>query len=81
MVVETELIKYLITGALGIIVWFLKRTVDENATKVDNLKSEIDRIKMDYLLKIDFREFKTELRDMFEEIRKDIHAIRGQHKE
>jgi hypothetical protein len=42
---------------------------------VEDVKLNIQKIKQDYLHKEDFKEFKTELRGMFEEIKQDIRAL------
>lgn len=53
---------------MGLAVWFLKTTITK-------LQSDVDMIKKDYLHKDDFKDFKVELRAMFEELRKDIRAM------
>jgi len=65
---EAELAKWAVMTVIGIAVWFLKTTI----TKLQN---DVDMIKRDYLHKEDFREFKIELRSMFEELRKDIRSM------
>ena len=74
--------QWLALGAVSIVMWFLKRTLDkaeerikaaeERATLTDK---EVQLIKLDYLHKNEFKDFKAELRGMFEEIRTDIRSL------
>lgn len=72
---EAEIIKWIVLGLMSIGVWFMKRTLDKTEKDVEEIKSAIQRIKQDYLHKEDFKDFKTELRGMFEEIKSDIRAL------
>lgn len=72
---EIELIKWAVFAVFGGFTWFLKRTLDMAETRIKTLETELALVKNDYLHKNDFREFKTELRSMFEEIRTDIREL------
>ena len=72
---EAEVIKWIVTVGLGGLVWFLKRTIDNNDVEVKTLKLEVQSIKEQYLHKTDFKDFKNELRGMFEELRMDIRSM------
>ena len=72
---EIEFIKWAILALFGGLVWFLKRTVDTADSRIKALETDLQLVKNEYLHKNDFREFKTELRSMFEEIRKDLRQI------
>lgn len=74
--IDPEVGKWLVMAGLSGFVWFMKRTLNSVEESLQKLKSETDYIKDKYLHKDDFREFKTELRGMFEEIRKDIKELR-----
>lgn len=54
----------------------MKRTIDAQETKLSHLEDVVDTIKQEYLHKNDFRDFKAELRGMFEEIQRDIRSLR-----
>lgn len=73
---EYQIVEYIVLGALSLVVWFMKRTLDQLETKQTKQDSETQRIKEEYLHKSDFREFKSELRSMFEEIRTDIRDLK-----
>lgn len=73
---DPEILKWLFMAGLSGLVWFMKRTLTATEESIEKLKADIVLIKDKYLHKDDFREFKTELRGMFEEIRKDIKEIR-----
>jgi hypothetical protein len=72
---EAEVIRWIVLGLMSIGVWFMKRTIDKVEHDVEEVKLNIQKIKQDYLHKEDFKEFKTELRGMFEEIKQDIRAL------
>lgn len=57
----------------------MKRTIDENEKRISALEKTASDIKQEYLHKDDFKEFKGELRGMFEEIRSDIRSLRDKH--
>lgn len=64
-------------GALVIVAFFLKRTLDSNDDKVKQLEKDIAEIRRDYLHRDDFKEFKLELRSMFDEIKADIRELKN----
>jgi two-component SAPR family response regulator len=72
---EAEIIKWIVVGLMSIGVWFMKRTIDKVEDDVTEVKRAIQQIKQDYLHKEDFKDFKVELRSMFEEIKSDIRAL------
>lgn len=74
---ELEFVKWAMLALMGLTVWFMKRTLDKNEERITVLEQNISIIKSEYLHKDDFKEFKVELRSMFEEIKKDIRAIKG----
>lgn len=70
-----------VVGALAI--YLLKRSIDQMDKELVDHKSthttlhqEIQYIRSEYLHKNDFREFKSELRAMFEDLRQDIKTLR-----
>ena len=72
---DAEVIKWIVLSLMSIGVWFMKRTLDKTEKDVEDIKETIQKIKQDYLHKEDFKDFKTELRSMFEEIKSDIRAL------
>lgn len=68
-----EVLKWIVITIMGIAVWFFKSTLTD-------LKADVEMIKRDYLHKEDFRDFKTELRAMFDDLRKDIRAMSSHEK-
>lgn len=74
---ELEFVKWAVFGLMGLGIWFMKRTLDKNEERLSATEKEIALIKSDYLHKNDFKEFKIELRGMFEEIKNDIRTIKG----
>lgn len=74
---ELEFVKWAMLALMGLAVWFMKRTLDKNEERLSTAEKEIALIKSDYLHKNDFKDFKSELRGMFEEIKQDIRAIKG----
>lgn len=71
-----EIIVVLLGGAASLLAWFFKRTLDGMRVDIKDLQLSDQSIRDIYLQKNDFREFKTELRAMFEELRHDIKDIK-----
>lgn len=67
--------QWLALGAVSIVMWFLKRTLDRAEDRIKAAEENIQSIKIEYLHKNEFKDFKTELRGMFEEIRQDIRSL------
>ena len=72
---EIEILKWVVFAVFGGFTWFLKRTLDSAEARIKSLEMDLALVKNDYLHKNDFREFKIELRAMFEEIRTDIREL------
>lgn len=72
---EAEVIKWIILAALGGVSWFMKRTLDLKDQEIKDLQRNVQDIKEKYLHKDDFKDFKTELRGWFEEIKTDIRNL------
>jgi hypothetical protein len=73
---EIELTKWIIVSALGLVVWFMKRTIDSQEERIRTLEKNHQNFREDYLHKNDFKDFKIELRSMFEEIKTDIRELK-----
>jgi len=67
--------QWLALGAVSIVIWFMKRTIDRAEDRIKQTEDDIQTIKLDYLHKNEFKEFKVEIRSMFEEIKNDIRAL------
>lgn len=75
---EMEFVRWLITAVGGLAVWFMKNTLTNTQEELRQLQNGLNDIKRDYLHKDDFKEFKTELRGMFDEIKTDIRELKHQ---
>jgi len=75
--VTLEVIKWIVMGGVGIIMWFMRNTVTTAQTEIKDLKQDVDFIKREYLSKNDFKDFKIELREMFNEIKTDIRELKS----
>lgn len=73
---ELQVLNWVLTAAFGIIMYLGKRTIDSNERRVESLEKDIQDIKQNYLHKNDFKEFKTELRGMFDELKQDIRDLK-----
>jgi hypothetical protein len=80
---NAELINYLALTVFGVLGYLMKRSITEQDLKIVELKQELHNTQSDlqdtkrnYLHKDDFKEFKQELRGMFEEIKSDIRSLR-----
>jgi hypothetical protein len=81
--IETTIILWFFPFVAGLAVYLLKRNIDEIDRTLINqeatlllLRNEIQTIRNDYLHKNDFKEFKIELRVMFDELKSDIKGLR-----
>jgi len=75
---ESQILQWFVFGLMGVAVWFMKNNIMESKDRLTKLESELSSVKQNYLPRDDFKEFKVELRGMFEEIRKDIRSIKPQ---
>lgn len=80
---EFELFKWIVVTLLGVAGYFLKRNIDqldkdllEHKQKYVVLQKDVQTIREEYLHKNDFKEFKIELREMFNELKNDIRNSR-----
>lgn len=73
---ELEVIKWVAMSVMGLAMWFLKRTIDSYDEKIKVIEQQITTIQRDYLHRDDFKEFKLELRAMFDEIKADIRELK-----
>ncbi len=81
---EAQYLQFIITGLLGLAAFFLKKTLDDTQAQIKELKVqhlatqlELQTVKQQYLHRDDFREFKQELRGMFEALREDLRVMQS----
>ncbi len=72
---EAEFIKWAALAILGGFTYMMKRELNQKDEAIKELRDDIRNIKMSYLHKDDFKDFKIELRSMFDDLKKDIRAI------
>ena len=65
----------ILSAVLGLVQWFFQQTISDIKRENKDLRDKLDTIQKDYLHKDDFKEFKIELKAMFDELRKDIRAL------
>jgi len=75
---ESQILQWFVFGLMGVAVWFMKNNITESKERLNKLEQDLSSVKQNYLHRDDFKEFKVELRGMFEEIRKDIRSIKPQ---
>ena len=75
MQLDAEIVRWGLMGIMGLLVYFMRRAVDQNDASVERLKLELQAVKLDYLHRNDFREFKQEIRGLFDDLKKDIKDI------
>lgn len=71
-----DFLKWTFIGALMLNAWFARQTLSYYQTQLKELSDQLSRVQQDYLHKSDFREFKLELRGMFEELKQDIRDLK-----
>ena len=60
----------------GLAMWFMKRTIDKQDERLDNLEKGQSEIKTEYVHKTEFKDFRVELRELFQEIKQDIRELK-----
>lgn len=74
---DAETVRWLLTGILGVLLWFGKRTVDSNERRIEDLEKDTVSIRQNYIHKEDFKDFKIELRAMFDDIKQNIKDLKS----
>lgn len=74
---ELEVVKWVVMVLMGIGGWFMRNMVVNTQDDIRAIKHDIDRLKQEKLSKDDFKDFKVELREMFNEIKTDIRDIKN----
>lgn len=77
MTVDSSTFQWIVTGLLGLIMWFGKRTVDGMQAQIVALELDNTSIRNSYIHKDNFKEFKDEFRELLKEIKQDIKDIKG----
>lgn len=75
---DTQVLIWIAGAVVTIMGWFISRTVNRNERDVETLKSQVQQIKIDYLHKTEFKDFKAELHSMFKDLKDDIKALRDE---
>lgn len=70
------IIEFVLTAGLGVISFFLKRTIGE----LDRCKNDISKIKEDYITKEDFFREQTENRRKLDRIMDILLEIKGENR-
>ena len=75
---ELEIVKWIVYGIMGVGMWFMKRNIDRTDEALKELRYSQDDIRKTYTHKDDFKDFKVEIRGIFEEIKRDIKDIKNE---
>ncbi len=68
------ILELILTAGIGIVSFFLKRTIDE----LDSCKSDISKIKEDYITKIEFFREQSETRRKLDRIMDILLEMKGE---
>jgi hypothetical protein len=74
--IESTVLMYVLPIVAGLALYLLKRQVDAFEKTLAEHTTELQIIRNDYLHKNDFKDFKIELRGMFDELKNDIRGLR-----
>jgi hypothetical protein len=76
-----EILLFIGNTVLAGFAWFLKRELDMFENRINKIENEQVNTRNEYLHKDDFKEFKQELKSMFEDLKQDINSLRsaGRH--
>ena len=75
--ITIELAKWVVLTIFGVAGWVVKMMVNNAQDEIKTLKQSVEQLQRDKLGKDDFKEFKLELREMFNEIKIDIKELKG----
>lgn len=70
---DAETVRWILTGLMGLVLWFGKRTIDNNEHRITDLETD----RHNYIHKDSFKEFKEELRSLLSEIKQDIKDMKS----
>lgn len=73
---ELEIIRWGFMVLLGAFGYMLKRELAKKDSEITELRIDIQKIKDTYVHSESFKEFKADLRAMFNELKEDIKALR-----
>ncbi len=77
MMPSLEVLLFIGNAILAGFAWFLKRELAMFENRITKIENEQIASRNDYLHKDDFKEFKQELKSMFEDLKQDIQTIRA----
>ena len=77
---ELELVKWAVLGIFGFFGWMVKSRVESVENRMSKQEGELASVKASYLHKDDFREFKAELKGMFEDLKRDLRELKEHNK-
>lgn len=74
---EAVIVSYIINGALGLAMYFMKLNHDTTKERLSSQEQALIKLRDDTLRKEDFREFKQELRMWLDEMKADVREALG----
>lgn len=80
---EFHILNWILASVFAVFAWFLRRTIVTAEEKIVQLEKDIHDVKLSYLHKEEFKEFKNELKGMFVELKNDLRTLTQaqQHRE
>ena len=72
---EIHLLNWIVASIFAVFGWFLRRTIVMLEDKSTKLEQDINDVKLTYLHKEEFKEFKNELKGMFLDLKNDLRAL------
>lgn len=73
---DAETVRWIITALMGVAMFFVRQNIANTQSTLTAIEVDIQSIKDTRLHKDDFREFKTELRGQFEELKQSIRDLK-----
>lgn len=71
---ELQILQWGATALLAGVTWFMKRTINEYDSRIKNLDDEVKA----RITKEEFREWKSDIKDMLGEIRQDLKDLKNE---
>lgn len=74
---EFEVLKWVLMFVIGVCGWLMRNMIAQSQEDIKGLKHKVETLEQTKLAKDDFKEFKAELREMFNEIKIDIRDLKN----
>lgn len=69
---ELTIVSWVVNGLLGLVMFYLRSNMENQREDMKFLKIQLDAVKESYLKKEDFKDFKEELWERLDDVKRDV---------